>query len=159
MKTIYGLLIRKQREEKGMTLSELSDRCLIREKFLKEAEKGEPVLSRADLVIICNALDISSVALEEGRLVKKPGAAELEELIRKLEEKAGELQESIMEMKAAAAALTGAELEKSMEKSAASKDIENRPETRAEPGEPGKVPEPAAVRVSPEKKEPAGPVM
>ena len=118
MKTIYGELIRKQREEKGMTLSELSDRCLIKEKYLIKAETGEPVLSRADLVILCNVLDISSVALEEGRLQKKPGKTELEELIRKMEEKLEELQESIYEMKEAAADLVGAEPEETVEKRA-----------------------------------------
>lgn len=106
MRTVYGDLIRKQRENMGMSLPELADRCLIKEEYLQMAEKGEPVLGRTDLVILCNVLEISSVALEDGRLVKKPGIPELEELIRKLEEKADELQESIKEMKAAAASLT-----------------------------------------------------
>ena len=106
MKTIYGELIRKQREEKGLSLPELADRCLIRQEYLQLAEDGEPVLGRTDLVILCNVLDISSVALEEGRLIRKPDLPELDRLIQKLEEKADELQESIKEMKAAAASLT-----------------------------------------------------
>lgn len=106
MRTVYGDLIRKQRENMGMSLPELADRCLIKEEYLQMAEEGEPVLGRTDLVILCNVLEISSVALEDGRLLKKPDIPELEELIRKLEEKADELQESIKEMKAAAASLT-----------------------------------------------------
>lgn len=106
MRTIYGELIKKQREKMGMSLPELADRCLIKEEYLRMAEEGEPVLGRTDLVIICNVLEISSVALEDGRLVKKPGMPELEGLIEKLQEKVDELQESIKEMKAAAASLT-----------------------------------------------------
>ena len=106
MKKIYGELIRKQREEMGLSLPELADRCLIKEEYLQMAEEGEPVLGRTDLVIICNVLEISSVALEDGRIVKKPGIPELEEMLERLQEKADELQESIKEMKAAAASLT-----------------------------------------------------
>ena len=105
MKTIYGALIKKQREARGLTLSELSDRCFIKEKYLQQAEQGELSLSHADLVLVCNALDVSSVGLTEGKLLKKPDVPELELLIRKLEEKAGELEESIREVKAAAASL------------------------------------------------------
>lgn len=78
MRTIYGELIKKQREKMGMSLPELADRCLIKEEYLRMAEEGEPVLGRTDLVIICNVLEISSVALEDGRLVKKPGIQTIE---------------------------------------------------------------------------------
>lgn len=159
MKTIYGVLIRKQREAEGLTLSELSERCLIKEKYLKEAEKGEPVLSHADLVLVCNALDISSVALVEGRLQKKPGVPELEELILKLERKMDELQESILEMKEAAAALKGMAPEKAREKGTVMEDPEEVPEKSTVPEASEKTPDAGIIRSVPEKMEPLGPVI
>ena len=163
MKTIYGALIRKQREEKGLSLAELSDRCLIREKYLVQAERGEMVLSHADLVLVCNALDISSVALAEGRIMKKPGVPELEELIRKLEEKADELQESIREMKEAAAILKGEEPEKISDKSAVIEEAEQTPDMSTVSEAAGRTPEKAheisTVQEDPVKPEPIGPIL
>jgi len=116
-----------------------------------------------DLVLICNVLDISSAALAEGRLMRKPGVPELEELIRKLEEKMDELRESIREMKEAAAFLKN----EVTEKGAAIDEAVNPPELSAVSKDPEKeqgkelekAPETGTVQPVPNQAEPAGPVL
>jgi len=111
MNTLYGDLIRQAREEAGLTIAQLADRSFIKEWYLERAEEGEPVLSDADLVLIANVLDISSVGLMEGELRRKAEMPNLEELLGRLENKVIELQKSIQEMKAAAAAIIGRQIE------------------------------------------------
>ena len=145
MNTLYGDLIRQAREEAGLTIVQLADRSFIKEWYLERAEEGEPVLSDADLVLIANALDISSVGLMEGELRRKADMPDLEELLGRLENKVTELQESIQEMKAAAAAIIGrpiepelnVEKEKTVKADTAEKTPANTTESTAAP-EPSK---------------------
>ena len=136
MNTLYGDLIRQAREEAGLTIAQLADRSFIKEWYLERAEKGEPVLSDADLVLIANVLDISSVGLMEGELRRKADMLDLEELLGRLENKVTELQESIQEMKAAAAAIIGRprepELNVEKEKTAKADTAEKTPANTAE---------------------------
>ena len=111
MKTLYGDLIKQAREDAGLTVAQLADRCRFRERCLEAAEEGEPILSNADLVAIANALDISSIRLMEGELRRNADMPDLDELFRRAEQKAAELKETILEMKAAAAAITGRTVE------------------------------------------------
>ena len=145
MKTLYGDLIRQAREEAGLTIAQLADSCHIQEWQLELAEAGEIDISDEEFVLITNALDVSMAEMKQGTLRKKADMPDLEELLKRLEDKVNELQESILEMKAAAAAIIGrpiepelnVEKEKTVKAGTAEKTPANTAESTAAP-EPSK---------------------
>ena len=100
MSNIYGELIRRVREEKGMTASECAYACLLSPEKYQKAEEGELELTHEELVLLTNALGISPSALENGQLVYKTDLPQLEALVEKLEEKLRELEQGIAEIRA-----------------------------------------------------------
>ena len=111
MKTLYGDLIRQAREEAGLTIAQLADKCHIQEWQLELAEAGEIEISDEEFVLITNALDVSMAEMKQGTLRQKADKPDLDELLQRLEDKVIELQESIQEMKTAAAAIIGRQIE------------------------------------------------
>ena len=88
----YGKIIRDIRTEKGMSIEELSDRCLIPAETLQRVENGEEPLQEAELTLAANALDISAVALASGELVRREEMPRLEDLIGRIEKRIEELE-------------------------------------------------------------------
>jgi len=101
MKNNYGEIIRKVREERGISVKKCASICALAPEEYTKMENGERKLGHAELVMLSNALDISASALEEGKLVYKKELPDLEELITKFLEKLDELEQGIAQIRAA----------------------------------------------------------
>lgn len=88
-----GALIKQAREKMDLSMEALADICLLDLPQLEDFEEGRAELSESALRFICNVLDISPKALEEGNIQKRVAPESLAELAEELEKVSMQLRE------------------------------------------------------------------
>ena len=101
MKNNYGEIIRQVREERGISVKKCASLCGLAPEEYTKMENGERAFAHEELVMLSNALGISSSALEKGQLLYKKELPNLEELVNKLLKKLEELEQGIAQIRAA----------------------------------------------------------
>ena len=99
MRMEIGEIIRTAREEKGMSEEVCARICALSPEDYRKMEAGKLAFGKGEIVLLSNALEISSLALQDGWLVRKKDLPGLAELIEKLEIKIAELQSGLAEIR------------------------------------------------------------